>query len=308
MRIVFMGTPEFAVPSLQALLNTAHEVVAVVTAPDALGGRGGKQLIQSEVKQYALSQKLLILQPERLRDPAFLDQLKDLHADLFVVVAFRMLPEKVWNMPPLGTYNVHGSLLPKYRGAAPIHWAVIHGEKMTGVSVFKLKHVIDTGDIILQASIAIEPDETTGDVYIKLKELGASTLIKSINLVAAGQVHYLQQDERLSSPAPKLFHENAEIRTEWTSNQIHDFIRGLNPKPSAWIIFEGIKYFIHKSAFAAHDTERDKLSGSLYITGSLLYLKTIDSALEIKEIQPEGKRRMSALDFINGVRSHASFM
>ncbi len=308
MRIIFMGTPAFAIPSLKALLDSSHEVIAVVTVPDAMGGRGGKQLIQSEVKLFAESQGLRILQPERFRSASFIQTLKDLNADVYIVVAFRMLPEKIWSLPPKGTYNVHGSLLPKYRGAAPIHWAVIQGEKITGVTVFKLKHEIDSGDIVLQSSITIGPDETTGDVYEKLKDEGARLLVKSLELIDKDEIRFMSQVEALSCPAPKLFHDDCEIQFEWTVSQIHNFIRGLHPKPSAWIIYGGIKYFIHRSALSTLAVQSEKKSGALFISGAHLLLKTVDGQLEVIEIQPEGKRKMTAIDFVHGVKTNPLFL
>lgn len=308
MRIVFMGTPEFAVVSLKKLIASTHEVVAVVTAPDAVGGRGGKQLIQSDVKKYALTLGLPLLQPERLRDPHFIKLLNDFNADIQIVVAFRMLPEIIWSMPPLGTYNIHGSLLPKYRGAAPIHWAVINGETKTGVTIFKLKHEIDTGDIIMQSSIDIGPNETTGEVYERLMVLGAESLLKSLELIANGHVHYMEQDDVLSSSAPKLFHEGCAISMDWASGRIHNFIRGLNPKPTAWMRYANTKYFLHRSALTAAPALHEKRPGTLYIDNNHLYLKTIDGQLDILEIQQEGKRKMSASDFINGMHTHVAFL
>jgi len=306
MRTVFMGTPEFAVPSLAALLQSRHEVVGVVTAPDARGGRGGQQLIQSEVKQFALNKGLLILQPEKLRSREFLDQLKALDADLQVIVAFRMLPEVVWNMPRLGTINIHGSLLPKYRGAAPIHWAVIHGEKTTGVTIFRLKHEIDTGDIIRQTSTEIGPDETTGDVYDRLKLIGANTLIQSLDLIESGQITYLPQDTALASPAPKLFHHQAMLDFKSSNQEIHNFIRGHSPQPTAWMIFHEIKYLFYRTHMPAILPPHGE-PGRMQIIGRKLYLHTLDGALEILELQQEGKKRMPARDFINGIKNHAAF-
>lgn len=306
MRIVFMGTPEFAIPSLQSILESHHEVVAVVTAPDAMGGRGGHQLIQSEIKKYALSKGLFILQPEKLREKAFIQQLRDLKADLQVVVAFRMLPEMVWNMPPLGTINVHGSLLPKYRGAAPIHWAVIHGEKNTGVTIFRLKHEIDSGDIIQQTSIPIGPDESTGDVYHRLMWTGASTLIESLKEIETGNLKLIPQNPLLSSPAPKLFHQDAVLDFNQSSLQLHNFIRGHSPHPTAWMVYHNLKFLF----FRTHLPETLPPAaepGRLQIIGRKLYLHAIDGAIEILELQQEGKKKMAASDFINGMKNNILF-
>ncbi|MEP7269113.1 MAG: methionyl-tRNA formyltransferase [Saprospiraceae bacterium] len=302
MRIIFMGTPEFAVVSLKAILNSSHRVVAVVTAPDALGGRGRKELIQSDVKKFALTQELPILQPEKLRDKKFLEKLKSFHADLQVVVAFRMLPEIVWNMPSMGTLNVHGSLLPKYRGAAPIHWAVINGEKETGVTIFKLKHEIDTGDVILRAHLPIGENETTGDVYSRLMFLGAETLIKALDKMDAGNVIYEKQSDALASPAPKLFHIDCKINFLESSSKIHNFVRGLHPKPTAWMIWHDQKYFIHRTR-KVEDISITPISPNKLISfGKKLYVGTIDGPLEILEIQVEGKRKMTGEEFGRGLR------
>ena len=211
MKIVFMGTPDFAVASLDILVKNGFDVVAVITATDKLGGRGGKQVLQSGVKQYAVAHSLPVLQPEKLKNPEFIDILRDLEADLFVVVAFRMLPEIVWTMPPLGTINVHGSLLPKYRGAAPINWAVINGEKETGVTTFFLKHEIDTGDIIFREKLPIGEDETVGEIHDKMMLLGAETLLKTVQAIHSQNVIPQPQPNEAATHAPKIFHEMCQI-------------------------------------------------------------------------------------------------
>lgn len=305
MKIVFMGTPEFAVPSLDALIKSGHEIVAIVTAPDALGGRGGKHVIQSAVKQYALSHGLNVLQPVKLRDKSFISRLKALHADLQVVVAFRMLPEVAWNMPPLGTVNVHASLLPKYRGAAPIHWAVINGEKETGVTIFRLKHDIDTGDILAQSRLAIGPDATTGEIYNELMNLGAKTLVNSLESLEKGNVTLIKQDDALACPAPKLYHDSCKIDSSVPSATIHNFIRGLSPKPTAWLNYKGIKYFFYKSKMT--DIKSTGVPGTLIIRINKLYLSTIDHDLEILQIQAEGKRTMTQQEFVNGYKNNEAF-
>ena len=211
LRIVFMGTPEFAVPSLDILVKSGYNVVAVVTAADNYGGRGGKQLIESAIKKYAVKNGIPVLQPEKLKAPFFLEQLKSFQADLQIVVAFRMLPEVVWNMPPLGTFNLHGSLLPKYRGAAPINHAIINGEKETGVTSFKLKHEIDTGDILLQRPILIEDDDTAGSLHNRMMMLGAEVVHDTVKLIESGNYNFIKQDNTLVSKAPKNFHETCKI-------------------------------------------------------------------------------------------------
>ncbi|MCW3087116.1 MAG: methionyl-tRNA formyltransferase, partial [Sediminibacterium sp.] len=238
LKIAFMGTPDFAVASLDALVNAGCNIVAVITAPDKPAGRGMK-LTESAVKKYAAGKGLPVLQPEKLKSPAFIEQLRALQADLQVVVAFRMLPEVVWNMPPLGTINVHGSLLPQYRGAAPIHWAVINGEKETGVTTFRLKHEIDTGDILLQKKIPIGDDETTGEVHDRMKVIGAGLLVDTIRgladhtLLPMDQSILLEHGPKELRHAPKLFTEDCQLNWERPASELHNRVRGLSPFPGA---------------------------------------------------------------------------
>ncbi|MFT3680913.1 MAG: methionyl-tRNA formyltransferase [Ferruginibacter sp.] len=239
LRIIFMGTPEFAVASLDALVKAGCNIVGVITAPDKAAGRG-MQLQQSAVKKYAAEHHLHILQPEKLKNPDFLAELQSLNADLQIVVAFRMLPEVVWNMPHMGSVNLHGSLLPQYRGAAPINWAVINGEKETGVTTFKLKHEIDTGDILLQESFPIGENETAGEVHDKMKEIGAQLLVKTVKGLADGSLKESPQLSSLNSQpstlkhAPKIFTETCKIDFTKTTAAVHDLIRGLSPFPGAF--------------------------------------------------------------------------
>ncbi|HNR08748.1 MAG TPA: methionyl-tRNA formyltransferase [Saprospiraceae bacterium] len=306
MRIVFMGTPAFAVPSLEALLCSHHRVVGVVTAPDSLGGRGGRQIIQSEVKTCAQAHKLHIMQPPKLKAPEFFEELKSLQADIQVVVAFRMLPEKIWSMPPLGTINVHGSLLPKYRGAAPIHWAVINGEEFTGVTVFRLRHEIDSGEILKQHAVPIGPDETTGDVYDKLKTAGAATLLEVLADMERGDSHPIPQDPSLVSLAPKLYHTDGILDFSKPRRELHNLIRGLSPTPTAWFVFNGLKFLLYRSHLPEVSPPARE-AGNLQILGKKLYLHATDGAIEITEIQQENKKRMAAADFINGMKNHPMF-
>jgi methionyl-tRNA formyltransferase len=239
LRIVFMGTPEFAVESLKILVEGGYNVVGVVTMPDKPAGRGYKVQF-SPVKQYALENNLLLLQPEKLKDENFLENLQSLKADLQIVVAFRMLPEIVWNMPPLGTFNLHASLLPQYRGAAPINWAIINGEKETGVTTFFLTHEIDTGKIILQEKIPILPSDNAGTLHDKLMMLGASAVKKTVDLIISDAVQPIDQSELLKNTielrsAPKIFRENCEIDVSWDVERAHNFVRGLSPYPGAWM-------------------------------------------------------------------------
>ena len=228
-----MGTPEFAVPSLAILLENGYDVAGVVTATDKYGGRGNKVLLESAVKKYAVEKGIKVLQPTKLRDPAFLEDLAALKADLQIVVAFRMLPEVVWDMPNKGTFNLHGSLLPKYRGAAPINWAVIRGEETTGVTTFFIRHKIDTGDIILQREMPIGPDDTAGDVHDRMMELGAEAVLETVQMIEKDQVELQVQDHQAATKAPKLFKETCEIDFNKTSEEVHNFIRGLSPYPAA---------------------------------------------------------------------------
>ena len=305
LRIIFMGTPEFAVASLQALVNAGCNIVAVVTAPDKPAGRG-MQLQQSAVKQYAVEKGITVLQPEKLRDPKFLSDLSDLHADLQVVVAFRMLPEMVWNMPPLGTINVHGSLLPQYRGAAPINWAVINGEKETGVTTFKLQHAIDTGNILLQARMPIGEQEDAGSVHDRMKELGAETLVKTVQGLAEGSLQETKQEQLVDETtglhhAPKIFTETCRINWKQPIANIYNLIRGLSPYPGAYTELEGktLKIFGATKEY----THPLSLPGS-FETDHKTWLKFagIDGYLLLTDIQLQGKKKMPVADFLRGYR------
>ncbi|MCG9899652.1 MAG: methionyl-tRNA formyltransferase [Hydrotalea sp.] len=299
-RIVFMGTPDFAVASLKALVEAGANIVGVVTAPDKPAGRG-MQLQQSDVKKFALEQNLSILQPVTLKSPEFIEQLKELKADIQVVVAFRMLPEIVWNMPPLGTINVHGSLLPKFRGAAPIHWAVIRGEKITGVTTFQLKHVIDTGDILLQKSIPIPPNATTGDLYAELKMVGADLLIETLDQLAKGNLQPTPQESvgDVAYHAPKIFTETCIIHWNDTSENIHNLIRGLAPHPSAFTTFQDKKLKIHKAGYRKE--AHNKPTGSVQSDGkAMLEFATNDGWIIVEELQLEGKKKMDTATFLRG--------
>lgn len=303
MRIIFMGTPEFAVASLNALVNAGFTIVAVVTSPDKPAGRG-MLLQQSAVKKYASEQNLPVLQPEKLKDPGFIAQLRELKADLQIVVAFRMLPEIVWNMPPMGTINLHGSLLPQYRGAAPINWAVINGEKETGVTTFKLKHEIDTGNILLQDRFTIGPDETAGEVHDRMKLIGANLLVQTIKGLASGSLQENPQEVLIQNTtlrhAPKIFTETCIINWEETSLQIHNRIRGLSPFPGALTKLDGkvLKIYKSKAAYQHHT------SPGTIITDGKTFLKfaTIDGYIHVLELQLEGKKKMLIEDFLRGYR------
>lgn len=300
LRIVFMGTPEFAVPSLKILVDHGYNVVGVITATDKYGGRGGKQLIESDVKKYAQSQNLTILQPPNLKDQEFLESLKALNANLQIVVAFRMLPTVVWDMPEYGTYNLHGSLLPKYRGAAPINWAIINGEKETGVTSFKLKHEIDTGDLLFQEKCPIGPDETVGEVYEKLKVLGAKVVLKTVKAIEEDNVTLHPQDNSNVSKAPKIQKETCEIDLSKSGEDIHNFVRGLNPYPGAWIDFFGyqMKIFRVTAEPCIHNIAIGKIESD---NKNYLKIAISDGWIHLSDVQLQGKKRMDIKSLLNGM-------
>ena len=298
LRIVYMGTPDFAVAGLRALVENGHQVVAVVTMPDKRSGRG-HQMQFSPVKQYALSVGLPVLQPERLKDEAFLDELRSYHADLQIVTAFRMLPEVVWSMPRLGTFNLHASLLPQYRGAAPINWAIIHGDTETGCTTFFLKHAIDTGDMILQERLPIGADEDAGSLHDRLMAMSENLTLRTVERIEQCDAHGTavpvtpQPEAEDLRPAPKLFKENTRIDFTQTAEQIRNFVRGLSPYPSAWCAldicgqhFEAVKVFRVRAG------------------EGLISLPCADGVVSIEELQLPGKKRMDAKSLLNGLRNN----
>jgi methionyl-tRNA formyltransferase len=303
MRIIFMGTPDFAVASLKALIEAGEEVVAVVTGPDKPAGRGQK-LHESAVKKFAVSQNIPVLQPVKLRAPEFLAELKSYNADLQVVVAFRMLPELVWNMPEKGTINVHASLLPNYRGAAPINHAIINGEKKSGVTTFLLQHEIDTGNILISTEVEILDNDNAGDLHDKLMLAGAELLIRTVNAIKKNDIHPIPQDsidtESLKH-APKIFKEDCLINWENDSVKIYNLIRGLSPYPTAFTHIDGKVLKIYESEIII---EKHDLKPGTYISNGKNELKfaTKDGFLKLLEIQIEGKKRMSVSDFLRGYR------
>jgi methionyl-tRNA formyltransferase len=301
MKIVFMGTPEFAVASLDILIENNFDVVGVVTATDKLGGRGNKQLIESAVKQYAVQKNIPILQPEKLKNPEFIEILRGWHADLFVVVAFRMLPEIIWTMPRLGTMNLHGSLLPRYRGAAPINWAVINGEKETGVTTFFLKHEIDTGDVLLTDRFPIGEDETAGEVHDKMMQIGAKTLLKSVEMVEKGNYVLKPQEDTEATHAPKIFTETCEINFNQTTQKVHNFIRGLSPYPTAWTTLDGLKLKVYKSQ---KEITLPQIEVGKFVSDNKNYVKvsTQDGFIHLLDLQLEGRKRMDVKSFLNGYK------
>jgi len=300
MRIVFMGTPEFAVPSLDILVKSEHEVVAVITATDKLGGRGRKQLLQSAVKRYALEHNIPVLQPPNLKNKQFIEKLRSYQADLQIVVAFRMLPIVVWDMPVLGTYNLHGSLLPRYRGAAPINWAIIKGDTKTGVTSFKLKHQIDTGSIAHQESMPIYPDDNVESVHDRMKELGAEVVLRTVNDIASDTITLTEQDNSLVTKAPKIFHEDCKLNFYDDVATVYNKIRGLSPYPTAWTIFDNKKLKMFKTSYQEEDHSY-KLGAYVYDkpTKSLRWYVS-NGYIDLEFIQLEGRKRMVVRDFING--------
>lgn len=306
LRIVFMGTPDFAVASLDALVQAGYNIVGVVTAPDKPAGRGMK-LQESAVKKYAVEKGLPILQPEKLKNPQFIEALRSLQADVQVVVAFRMLPEVVWNMPPMGTINVHGSLLPQYRGAAPINWAIINGETETGVTTFRLKHEIDTGDVLLQERIPIGEDETAGELHDRMKDIGARLLVETIKGLEQGTLEDKPQQSFLESlafapkHAPKIFTETCKIDFTKPVADVHNLIRGLSPYPGAFCEFQGKTLKIYRSV---KEEKEPAIPAGRWETNRKSYLRfaCADGYVYAMEIQLEGKKRMAIEDFLRGYR------
>ena len=308
LRIVYMGTPDFAVESLRCLVEGGYSVVGVVTGPDKAIGRHGSVLQPTPVKQYAVEHGLRVLQPEKLKDEAFIEELRSLKADLQIVVAFRMLPEVVWSMPPLGTFNLHASLLPQYRGAAPINWAVINGDTETGVTTFFLKHEIDTGAVIRQVRVPIADTDCVGDVHDRLMLLGGRVVCETVDAIIDGSAEATPQEEMIVEelrPAPKIFKDTCRVVWNRTTKEIYDFIRGLSPYPAAWTtlvapdgtetvlkIYEAEKLAMDSKGYGAIETD-----GKTY-----LYVHTSDGVLGLRTIQLAGKKRMPVGDFLRGSR------
>ncbi|MBQ2298348.1 MAG: methionyl-tRNA formyltransferase [Bacteroidaceae bacterium] len=304
LKIVYMGTPDFAVESLRALIEGGYNVAAVITMPDKPMGRHGSVLQPSPVKQYALEQGLKILQPANLKDPDFIEELRSLQADLQIVVAFRMLPEVVWNMPPLGTFNAHASLLPKYRGAAPINWAVINGDTETGITTFFLKHEIDTGDIIQQVRIPIEETDNVEIVHDKLMLLSGKLVTETVDNIIAGTVKAIPQDEIKDcdlTPAPKIFRDTCRINWNQPTKKVYDFIRGLSPYPAAWTTLNGKAVKIYE----AEKVENSSIQkpGTIRTDGKTnMEIATADGFLNVKTLQLEGKKKMPISDLLRGFK------
>lgn len=296
MRIVFMGSPDFAIPSLEKLHRSEHEIVAVVTNVDKRRGRGSK-LMPTPVKKKALELDLPLIEVEELDDPIFYEELRECNADLFVVVAFRILPVKILSLPQKGSINLHASLLPKYRGAAPIHWAIINGEEKTGCTIFFLEEDVDTGKIIKQQETKIGPNETTGDLYERLKELGSYTLLDAIQEIEEDSYEAIPQEDEKATPAPKLFTEDCKIDFNVPARNVHNKIRGLSPFPTAWAELDDLKFNIYRSKIGP---DKDLIPGKLEMHGDDLLVGCGSGTVILTEVQIQGKRRMSGKDFMNG--------
>jgi len=314
MKIVFMGTPEFAIPSLKILLQSNHQVIAVVSAPDKERGRG-KQISFTPVKEFALQNNLEALTPVTLNDENFIQRLKELEPDLFVVVAFRILPKEVYTIPTRGAFNLHGSLLPKFRGAAPIQWAIINGEKETGVTTFFLEDKVDTGNIIIQQKILIDDSDDFGSLHDKMMIVGADVVLKTVELIDRGNIVPTKQNDLLASPAQKITKEICQINWDKSAEEIHNLVRGLSPYPGAIFDLNKKNYKIFKTACVGKDqnaiVEGGKLKSDttfntqpstfkIYQTKKEIFVSTVNGILQILELQPEGRKRMTAEEFLRG--------
>jgi methionyl-tRNA formyltransferase len=306
MRIIFMGTPEFALPSLRILLAHNYAIVAVVTSPDKPQGRGQRSA-PSPVKELALERHLRLLQPENLKAADFISSVASLQPDLIVVVAFRILPREVFTVPRFGSLNLHASLLPKYRGAAPINWAIINGEQESGVTTFFLKEKVDTGSIILQARVRIGPDETAGELHDRLADLGAEVVLQTVRQVELGSVQVQAQDESLASQAPKIFKEDCRLNWQSTAQHIHNFVRGLSPYPCAWTTHEGKMLRLYRTQpLVDAPGIPDSPPGTIAdVENDRLIVQTGSGVISLIEIQQEGRRRMGISEFLRGYHLHA---
>ena len=309
LKIVFFGTPDFAVESLDRLVKGGYNIVGVVTMPDKPAGRGHK-MYQSPVKEYAVAHELKLMQPVSLKDPEFVEELRSLNADLQIVIAFRMMPEVVWNMPPLGTFNLHASLLPKYRGAAPINWAVMNGDTETGVTTFFLKHEIDTGDIIQQERIAIAETDNVGVVHDKLMILGAGMVQETVDAIIAGTVKPIPQEQLLNqdeepTPAPKIFKETCKIDFTRSAHEVYNHIRGLSPYPAAWTEITDSTGTVHSVKIYETELPSEKIVGEpgmMVTTKDTLTFACADGSIEVKSLQLAGKKRMTTAEFLRGFK------
>jgi methionyl-tRNA formyltransferase len=300
LRIIYLGTPDFAVPGLEILVHEGYNVVAVITAPDKPSGRG-LTLQHSDIKKAALALNIPVLQPEKLKAPEFIEELKSYNANLQIVVAFRMLPESVWNMPSIGTFNLHGSLLPQYRGAAPINWAIINGEKETGLTTFFLQHEIDTGDILLQVHEPILEADTFEILYSRLKNIGADLILNTVKLIEAGNyIPQPQNTNQVLKPAPKIFKETCQIDWSKSEEEIYNFVRGLSPYPCAWTTLNGKNYKIISVQKTYSNRSENHEIGSTVQEYNKAFVHCKDGLLELIEIQAEGKKKMKVEDYLRG--------
>jgi methionyl-tRNA formyltransferase len=298
-KIVFMGTPDFAVSTLDELLGHGFQIEAVVTAPDKVGGRGKNTLLTSEVKKYALNNNLRILQPEKLKDPDFVNQIQAIQPDFIVVVAFRMLPQIIWSIPKYGTINLHASLLPKYRGAAPIQWAIIQGENVTGVTAFYINEDIDCGKILSQKEVAITDDDDSGTLHDKLKSIGAKLIVETITGIIRHEIEPLEQDHVNASLAPKIYRETCKIDFNRNNKEIINFIRGLSPYPGAWTYLNEQSFKVFKAASSIED--HHKKPGEIFTDfKSFLKISSKNGYIEVLELQLEGKKKMNIKEFLIG--------
>ncbi|MGH8015052.1 MAG: methionyl-tRNA formyltransferase [Candidatus Zixiibacteriota bacterium] len=304
MKIIYMGTPRFAVPALAALSKTKHQIAAVVTGEDKPSGRG-KKVQATPVKLEARELGLDVITLQSLKSDEFFGQLKEINPDLIIVIAFRILPERIFELPKHGTINIHGSLLPKYRGAAPIHWAIINGEKETGLTSFLLKKKVDTGDMILQEKTSIDGDDTYDTLSNRMSEMSGPFLLKSIDLIESGRVKLLKQDDKQASPAPKLTPENCQIDFGFPAKNVHNFIRGLSTTPGAYTYFRDQKIKLYKSHLPRNATTDPADSGTILPDKSRLLVKCAKSDIELLEVVPEGRQAMDGRSFINGFRPQA---
>ncbi len=301
MKIVFMGTPEFAIPSLKKIIESKHEIALVITAPDKERGRG-KQISFTPIKDYAVKNNYEVLSPHSLKDETFINRLKEINADLFVVVAFRVLPKEVYSLPKYGSFNLHGSLLPKYRGAAPIQWSLINGDKETGVSTFFLEDKVDTGNVILQERIELNDEDDLGIVYEKLMHIGSDLVMKTIDSIENNSVVLKKQDENYASPAPKITKEICKINWDKPAQNIHNLVRGLSPNPAAFFEHENKNYKVYKTRIVQTEEKISEQVGSIVTTKTEIFVQTQLGVIKLLELQPEGRKRMTAEEFLRGYK------
>ncbi len=298
MNIVFFATPDFAIPSIEAILNSHHNLLAVVTNTDKEQGRG-KKIAYSPVKAFALEKGIKFLQPEKFKDPSFVEELKSLNPDIFVVVAFKILPKEVYTIPKYGSFNLHGSLLPKYRGAAPIQWSLINGDKVTGLTTFFLKETVDTGNIILKQDVDINEDDDFGTLHDKMSLFGADLILRTLDRIEDGNLTTTKQEDSIASPAPKIIKETCFLDFKNDATSLHNKVRGLSPIPGAILVFNNKAYKIYKTKVSRSESID---LGEIKTTKKEIFLGCKNSVLQILEIQPEGRKRMTAEEFLRGYK------